>query len=101
MRTGLILGRQSAEWASRPCGPAPPGWGFLESPPGADPQNGLGAAALEARQKAAKPATEDSRKSRVECEGGLKRVGGFFNPPGYVFVPLTKEAINGLATALT
>ena len=38
----------------------------LEPRRGADPQNGLGAAAIKDRQEAAKPATEDSRKSSVE-----------------------------------
>ena len=48
------------------------------------------------RQEAAKPATEVSRKSSVEREGGIKWVGGLFNRPGDAFVPLTWEAINGL-----
>ncbi len=56
----------------------------------------LGAAAIKDRQEAAKPATEDSRKSSVEREGGTEWIGGLFNRPGDAFVPLTMEAINEL-----
>ncbi len=88
-----------------PAGPAdrhPPALAFWRARRGADPQNVLGAAVMaghtarQDRQEAAKPATEDSRKSSVEREGGTEWIGGLFNRPGDAFVPLTWEAINVL-----